>query len=207
VALVLLTPPAVEPVSLAEAKSHLRVDGAGDDGLIANAIAAARQAAEDFCGLAFITQTWRLYLDALPATPLGWWDGAADGAVAATQAAIAMPRPPLASVISLTTYDDADTPAVMDAAAYFADTASRPGRLVLRSGHGWPAARLRPANGVAIEFTAGYGNDASAVPRPLRQGMLAHVAWLYQHRGDDQAGAIPDQALALYRPFRAIQFR
>jgi hypothetical protein len=204
-ALVLVTPPAVEPVSLAEAKLHLRVDGASDDTLIANAIAAARQAAEDFCGLAFIAQTWRLYLDAFPSTPLGWWDGVADGAIADKQSVIAIPRPPLGSVVSVKTYDDADAATVLPASAYFVDTANRPGRLVLRAGQSWPTTRLRPANGIEVEFTAGYGADGSFVPLPLRQAVLAHVAWLYQHRGDEAAEGIPAAALALYRPYRVAQ--
>lgn len=62
----LVTPPAGEPVSLAEAKQHLRVDGDDDDLLIGSLIAAARQAAETQTGRQLITARWKLVLDAFP---------------------------------------------------------------------------------------------------------------------------------------------
>ena len=51
----LVTPPAEEPVSLAEARLHLRVDFTDDDALITSLIAAARQAAETLTGRQFVT--------------------------------------------------------------------------------------------------------------------------------------------------------
>ena len=62
----LVTPPAEEPVSLAEAKQHLRVDGGDDDLLIGSLITAARQAAETKTGRQLITARWKLVLDAFP---------------------------------------------------------------------------------------------------------------------------------------------
>lgn len=58
-----ITPPAIEPVTLEEAKQHLRIDGNEEDSLIAALITAARQKAEDYTRRAFITQTWELALD------------------------------------------------------------------------------------------------------------------------------------------------
>jgi hypothetical protein len=60
--------PAVEPLTLEEAKNHLRVDADidEDDALINNLIAAARQDCEKFQNRAYITQTWELWLDAWP---------------------------------------------------------------------------------------------------------------------------------------------
>lgn len=55
----LVTPPAGEPVSLAEAKQHLRVDGGDDDLLIGSLITAARQAAETKTGRQLITARWK----------------------------------------------------------------------------------------------------------------------------------------------------
>src|SRR3979409_375910 len=71
--LVVKTPPAVEPVSLAEAKSHLRVDVPDDDALIQNLIRAARANLEQVCNLAFITQSLVLGRDYFPALfGMGW---------------------------------------------------------------------------------------------------------------------------------------
>ena len=65
-ALVLTAAPAVEPVSLAEAKAHLRVDSDHEDALIAQLIVAARIFVERTLGLALIAQSWSYFLDALP---------------------------------------------------------------------------------------------------------------------------------------------
>ena len=62
----LLTPPALEPLTLDEAKAYLRVDTAADDDLIAALIAGARIHVEAQTRRALITQSWRLVLDAWP---------------------------------------------------------------------------------------------------------------------------------------------
>ena len=62
----LITPPALEPVSLAEAKAHLRIDGDDDDALVTAAIVAARVHVEAATRRALIEQGWRVYLDAWP---------------------------------------------------------------------------------------------------------------------------------------------
>ena len=72
-----LTPPSDEPVTLAEMKLHLRVTAEAEDDALAAMITAARVAAENFTGLAFMQQGLRLTLDSfdgavleLPKTPL-----------------------------------------------------------------------------------------------------------------------------------------
>ena len=64
--LMLLTPPAVEPVGLNEAKAYLGVLDSAEDSLISNLITAARQAVEQYCGRVLISQSWRLTLDTWP---------------------------------------------------------------------------------------------------------------------------------------------
>jgi len=65
---VLVAGPALEPVSLTEAKLHLRVDGNDENTLVTALIAAARQEAESYTRRALVTQTWRYTCDRLAAT-------------------------------------------------------------------------------------------------------------------------------------------
>ena len=58
--------PGVEPVTLTEAKVHLRVDSTDDDAYINTLISVTRQLCESYTGLSFITQTRRVTMDRFP---------------------------------------------------------------------------------------------------------------------------------------------
>ncbi|MGQ0740924.1 MAG: head-tail connector protein [Alphaproteobacteria bacterium] len=180
----LITAPAEEPVSLADAKAHLRVDTNDDDALITRLIAAARQAAEEATGRAFVAQTWRLWLDGWPSE----W-------------AIELPRPPLIGVSSITAYDRNGNATVVDAETYLVDAAARPGRVVFDTTV-LPPVILRAANAIAVEFDAGYG-AAAVVPAGIVAGVLAWIAHLYELRGESETPP-PAQALALLAPYRVF---
>ena len=60
------SPPATEPVSLAEAKAHLRVTHNDDDAYITTLIKTARQGIEAQTGLGLISQGWSVFLDDWP---------------------------------------------------------------------------------------------------------------------------------------------
>jgi uncharacterized phiE125 gp8 family phage protein len=181
----LITPPASEPVTLEEAKTHLKVDTTDDDTLISALIVAARARAEWHTGRAFITQSWVLWLD-------GWPESNC----------VEIPLPPSQAVTSLTTYAMDDTATVLDASLYQADTMAAPGRIALKS----PAivAATRPLNAIAIAFDAGYGDAASDVPQAIRTAILEIVADLYTNRGDIAADP-PQTALALLAPYRVLK--
>src|SRR3954471_1677907 len=55
--------PAVEPLTLGEAKAFLRVDGTDDDMLIADLIVAVRMLAEGWLRRSLIGQSWQLAFD------------------------------------------------------------------------------------------------------------------------------------------------
>lgn len=181
--LVLVTPPAVEPISLTDAKLYCKQDDDTDDDLIAQLLTAARARAELRQGLAYLTQTWDLFLDCFPYQTPVYPQAPYDvfyGAPIWT-APIDLPLYPLQSItyIKYTKADDSVT--TLASTAYYLDTASKPGRVLPVVNTAWPQDQLRVANGVQIRFVAGYTAETE-VPdvckNPLRE-LLIHY---YEHR-------------------------
>ncbi|GAB4274634.1 head-tail connector protein [Thermincola ferriacetica] len=171
--LVLITPPASEPVTVDEAKQHLRVDGTEDDAYISNVlIPAAREYCEGFQNRAYVTQTWQLWLDQWPET--GY---------------IAIPKSPLQSVVGVKYYGTDDAEYIINATDYFVDNKNEPGRLVLAYGRSWPTVTLRPANGICVEFEAGYG-DIAKVPQKAKHAMLMLIGHWFENREAALSGTI-----------------
>jgi uncharacterized phiE125 gp8 family phage protein len=139
-------------------------------------ITTARLLAEAFTGRAFITQTLTLQLDAFPPPNLPWWDGVREGSIAQWSSAepILLPRPPLQAVTSVTWFDTTNAPTVFDAANYYVDAMSEPGRLVPSFGVAWPSG-VRARAAAHIVFTAGYGLNAGSVPVAVKEAILAHI--------------------------------
>jgi uncharacterized phiE125 gp8 family phage protein len=171
--------PAEEPVSVAAAQAHLRLDADAEAELLAALVAGAREVAETMTGRALVTQSWTVSLD-------GWADGAGGRPAGLAPAprcarlALALPRPPLISVETVTTFDADGAGSVWAPSAYFVDRAAAPGRIVRLRGAPWPTPG-RPLGGIEIAFTAGYG-DAASVPAALRQAILLLVAHWFENR-------------------------
>lgn len=113
------TPPTHEPVSLEQAKRHLRVDDAESDALIRSYLRAARAWCEDYAGRAFCRQTITLKMSSFPA-------------------AIQIPRPPLVAVSSITYVDTAGATQTVASTVYDVDTTSEPGKVLLAYDQDWP---------------------------------------------------------------------
>jgi uncharacterized phiE125 gp8 family phage protein len=183
----LITSPSLEPVTLDEAKAHLKVDTTADDALISSLITAARARAEWHTGRAFVTQSWILWLDAWP-----------------QMGAVEIPLPPLQSVGTITSYARDAAASVLDASNYQVDAKSEPGRVALKLAVAPPVANLRPLNAIAIAFTAGYGGAESDVPGPVKAAILEIVTELYTNRGD--GGAEPSPMIAaMLAPYRVLK--
>jgi len=188
-ALLRIDGPAVEPVTLAEAKHHLRVDSDDDDTLIASLVTAARVHIEQTLGRMMVAQTW---IDVRDAWPL---DGAA-----------VCPRlSPVVDVIEIRVVDAEGTAETVPEEIYFLDRVSDTARLFALQG-GWPAPGRR-ANGIEIEFVAGYGSAAADVPEPLRQAVLLLASHWYEHREpialDVALVDVPHTVGGLLAPYRA----
>lgn len=187
--LVTITPPAVEPVTLAEAMAHLRIDAPGvgphpEEALISALIQAAREHVEAATGRALVTQTLEATWDA--------WD-----------AALTLPRAPVQSVSSVTYVDAAGATQTLAGASYRLAPAGLVWAVTPAYGEEWPAARPVPG-AIAVRFVAGYGL-AAAVPAPLRQAMLLLVSHLYENRNAATERAMtemPFAVSALVAPYR-----
>lgn len=171
-ALQLITPPAAEPVTLAEAKMHLRDVAGAEDALVTNWIVAARQhldGKDGILGRALMPQTWELVMDAFPC------------------GRISVPLPPLQSVTSVSYYDTDGVLQVLPDTQYWVGLAREPG--IIQHIHSqWPQTKGRP-EAVRIRFVAGYA-DAAAVPRALWAAMLLAIGDMYENRETGIIGTI-----------------
>jgi len=174
----LVTPPAGEPISLAEAKQHLRVDGGDDDLLIGSLIIAARQAAETITGRQLMTARWRLVLDAFPGPLL--MNAGSGSSFSLPAHAILLAKCPVQSVVSVEYLDMNGTTQVLPASDYVLDAAREPARLSPVFGKTWPPT-LPQIGAVTVTFDAGYGS-ASEVPEGLKSWIKLRVGSLYGHR-------------------------
>lgn len=223
----LVTPPASEPVTLAEAKAHLRLESTDDDAYVTVLIQAARQYVEEVCWRGVLTQTWEAILPGFPA-----WE-------------LELPRGHLGSIVSITYTDDSGTVQTLDPSVYVADTASVPGRLMLAYGKSWPVLpwsttygpwwygqpgggglgywpsgyetdgywppgigqQLRRWDAVRVRYTVGWATETD-VPAPIRQATLLLVAQLYENRVpevDRTMSKVSFAVDALLSPYRLVR--
>lgn len=182
----LIGAPAIEPVSLAEAKSWLREDGADEDQLIQALIVSARLTLEAYTRRFYVTQSWRLVFDAWPES------------LCATST-LSIPFAPFQSVTAIRIFDGNDNAQIIPTASYRAPAASEGGRVIFTSA---PPAPGRSADGVEIDFVAGYGALSSQTPEPLRRATLMLVAHWREKRGDEADDALPRAVAQLAGPYR-----
>ena len=168
-----ITAPADYPLTLEEAKEHLRlVDShTADDAYILGLIDAVTELAQNTMWRALVRQTLRVRLDKFP--------GSAE--------LIRPPRPPLIGVNKIDYVDTLGAAQTMPAADYIVDTDSTPGRIALAPDKSWPGTQSR-VNAVTLEIVAGFG-DRPDVPQMIRQGMLLAIGNWYENRESVAVGA------------------
>lgn len=171
--------PTWEPLTLGEAKAHLRVEHPVDDTLIEALIVAARDYAEVYTRRAIPSCTYRLYLDAFPCL-------------------IELAMPPVRSVSSIVYVDDDGDETTLATDQYTVDTKTEPARITPAYGLSWPTARCQ-LNAVYVEFAAGWASAAD-VPRGIKQAMLLMIGRWYATREADNA--VPTAADALLNMHR-----
>lgn len=148
----LITPPDIEPVTLAEMRAHLGIAQATDtsrDGVIKGRIISARQWAETYTRIAFIKQTWAGYAVAFPSERMGL-------------------KMPLLSVNSIKYRDSNNLLQTLDPAYYAADLEQ--GGVIPAYNAQWPVA-LPFLNSVQVEYSSGFGEDAEDVPESIKEAI------------------------------------
>jgi uncharacterized phiE125 gp8 family phage protein len=188
--LVMTSPPAVEPATVAEAKAHMRIDTDAEDILIGSLVLTSRLHIETALSLALITQSWKLTLDRWPQSR-----------------EIELPLAPLRSVGGVRVIDASGNATTVSDQSYLVDVASRPPRLIWNNSV--PPLPGRAAKGIEIDLTAGFGDSAASVPAPLKHAILMLTAHWYEHRDPREIGQdgarIPDAISDLITPFRTIR--
>ena len=176
------TAPAVEPVTLSEAKAHLRVDTATDDAYIGSLITAAREWCEQYLDRTLVHTQWVMRFDRFPP------DGTQD---------IELPRPPMATAgtttaVALTFTFENGTTSTYSTASYRVDRDGTPGTVKTLYGQTWPP-HLQDDNAISVTWWAGYGASGTSVPAAIRHAMLMLVGFWYEHRSTVLVGSISKQ--------------
>jgi len=180
-----VTPPATEPVTLVELKSHLRITATDEDALLQALLGASVLAVENYTGRKLIQQTLAAWYDRGFIATTEIREGFSQGArVSFSPRTLFLGYCPLVSVDSITYYTLDDVAHVFASENYYVDSVSpdRRGRVVLNDSATWPSS-LRAVNAIKVTHTVGYANAAS-VPQALKLGVKTVAAFMYEHRGD-----------------------
>ncbi len=166
----LVTPPAHEPVTIADARAYLRISTDSEDDLLRRLIAAARETVEAETGLALVDQTWRLRVDRWPRS-----------------GRLALFRYPVKSVVSVVAYRADGSAIAFQPEEFVLHHGRRPQRLYMAQ---YPDASS--FTGLEVDFVAGFGETGVETPDALKQAILSLTAHLYETRAATEApAAIP----------------
>jgi uncharacterized phiE125 gp8 family phage protein len=183
--IVIATAPADEPLTLAEVKAWLKVDGSDEDALLTALITAARASAEKYMQAALLEQRIiEIFSDfERNGIRLSLW--------------------PLVSVEAVKYKDTGGNALTLDASFYGVDTSARPGLVYRKENALWPMLEIAP-DAVTVEYTAGY-ETADDVPQPIKTAMLLMIADWYDNR-TDSARTLPTAAEKLLNQYRVWMF-
>jgi uncharacterized phiE125 gp8 family phage protein len=157
--------PTALPLDLPETRGHLRYPDDEENPFIELLIGAATEYAENHTRRAFMSRSFKFYLDEFPA-----------------RSYIEIPKPPLSAITSLKYYDPDEVQQTWTASTnYYSDIVSEPGRLQMKTGIIWPTVETRRPNAIEIEFVAGYAS-AALVPDSIKIGMLLMIGHWFENR-------------------------
>lgn len=165
------TAPAVEPVTLSEAKAHLRVDTSDDDTYIGTLITAAREWCEQYLDRTLVHTQWVMRFDKFP-----------DSGIEPVE----LPRPPMvasgtATAVTLTFTTEPGSTSTYSTAEYRVDRYATPGTVLPIYGSTWTPHR-QDDNAISVTWWAGYGATGASVPAAIRHAMLMLIGTWYERR-------------------------
>jgi uncharacterized phiE125 gp8 family phage protein len=190
--LVRLTEPVVEPVSVAEAKNHLRIDSdfTDDDLYIQSLITAARHYVENHVDRTLLRTQLQMKLDYFPV-----WD-------------LPLPRPPVMSDPVVVQYVSSDS-SLVTFTNFRTDRDATPAVIRPQWNGTWPTVR-GAENDVVISWWAGYGTTGANVPVPARHAMLLILSHWYRNReaiSENRFAPVPMSAETLLGTVNWGQYR
>jgi len=160
------TDAASEPISVTEAKDHLKVDASDQDTYIGTLITAARTYCENYCERSFISQTWVAYLENFS------WD-------------IELERGEVISVTTVEYYNDSDVLTTVSSTLYNVS-----GRII-RPIDSWPSVNTDWPEAVVITFITGYGATEADVPEAINQAIKIMIGSWFENRQEVMVGTVP----------------
>lgn len=197
---VLVTAPSVEPLTTAEAKTHLNISGTSQDTYVSTLITTARRQVEKYLNRALITQSWKVYYD--------HWHYELMIPFGSLQIVGASPGP-ASPVVKY--YDIDGTLQTWASSNYWTVTTTDPGRIIRAYDVTFPELQYGRPDAIEIAFTAGYG-VAADVPEDIKHAMKLLITNYYENRGDVVIGAgytvgkIPSFVADLLHPYKLYQF-
>lgn len=188
----IITAATTEPITLEEARSHLRIDVYGDpavhpdDSYIEQLISVSREWCEQYTGRSFAEQVIETAMDSFPAGD------------------ITLPLTPVGSITSVKYLDATSSEITLSSAYYQLDDYSIPNKLALKLNQTWPSTD-GSVNNVKIRTVVGD----SAIPYPVKAAMLLIIGNLYENRQEDQLAtsrasfnSLPMGVYNLLQPYR-----
>lgn len=170
--------PTVEPVTLAEAKAHLRIDSTDEDVLVGSLITSAREYVEEQTRLSLVSTRWRYRMEGFPADG-GDIELPRRPMILSTNATKSLSSPVVrywngttTEVVTLVDQTDDD----------FLAASGNPPTVRLYNAWGWPVVTTWRPLPVEVEYNAGFGTDGANVPRPLKLAILLLVGHWYMNR-------------------------
>lgn len=176
-ALEIVDAPSTTPITLAEVKEQLRVEGTDDDAILTRLIdvAVAYTDVRGALGQAMITQKWAQWVDSTPPQSINLILG------------------PVQGVTAVKYYDTDGALQTDDVNNYEVFGTEFATKIGPKSGFSWPVTQDRQ-DAIKIEYEIGYGDATTDVPQTIRHALLLMVGHWYDNReqtGYDELSNIP----------------